>query len=111
MTEYDITSEFETDAIRRHLYNLSKRRAGFVRTLEEAETLMREAIDKAEENDTRIYCFHIRKFPLGVYLIDSFLNLGVSARLYDEFGNLLDRTFCSDLDRDYGTEFGRFRNK
>ena len=35
----------------------------------------------------------------------------MACRLYDPDGKLLDKTFCSYLDRDFNTEFGRFRGR
>lgn len=111
VTEYDWYPAHNEDENLYPKLNISSSRVGFGRTLEEAEGLMRQAIEKAEEKGNDIYCFHIKEFPLGSIINVSPFDLGISTRLYDEWGELLDRTFCSALDRDWHTEFGRFRGR
>lgn len=111
VTEYDWYPAHCEDENQYPKFDVSSARVGFGRTLEEAEGLMRQAVEKSEEKGNDIYCFHIKEFPLGSIINVSPFDLGISTRLYDEGGELLDRTFCSALDRDWHTEFGRFRGR
>ncbi len=92
-------------------YGVYNSRIGFAHSLNEAETMMQNAIKRALEYEEEIYCFHIKEYPLGENLNCSFVDLGISCRLYDSNGAQLDRTYCSYLDRDFGTEYGRFRGR
>lgn len=89
-------------------FDVWESRIGYAKNLEAAETLIKNAIEAALKCNTEIYCFHIKEFPIGKVISDG---LGVSCRLYDGNGNFLDRTYCSDLDRDFNTEYGRFRGR
>ncbi|MDE5585755.1 MAG: hypothetical protein K2I92_05350 [Muribaculaceae bacterium] len=111
VTEYDWHIPRQDNETEYPKLDISSFRVGFGRTLEEAEELMRQAIEKAEEHDKDIYCFHIKEFPVGSIINVSPFDLGISTRLYDEWGTLLDRTYCSALDRDWNTEYGRFRGR
>lgn len=85
-------------------------RVGFGRTLTEAETIIKDAVDEAGKQNREVYCFHIMEFPLGEY-IDSgtfWIDYGIEWRLYDASGRFLDKTYCSELTRDQYTRFGRF---
>ncbi len=108
VTEYDVDSLPEHRRQPYPKFDVSESRVGFARSLQEAETLIRKAIDQAKEYETEIYCFHVREFPIGEILNGYF---GVSARLYDSNGSCIDQTYCSDLMRDHGTEYGHFRGR
>lgn len=86
-------------------------RVGFGMILSEAESVMRQAIAEREKAGKEIYCFHIKEYPIGECLACGFGGYGTSWRLYDSKGQLLDRTYCSDLERDWRNEFGRFRGR
>ena len=82
---------------------------GYGKTLIEAENIMKVAIREAGMYDTEIYCFHIKEYPIGEYLSFPWEGYGASWRLYDSTGRFLDKTYCSDLERDHDTPFGRYR--
>lgn len=84
---------------------------GYGKTLMEAENIMKKAIAEADAYDTEIYCFHIKEFPIGEYMSFNWEGYGVSWWLYDLDGRLLDKTYCSDLERDHGTPFGHYRGR
>ena len=84
---------------------------GYGKTLTEAENIMKEAIRAADKYDTEIYCFHIKEYPIGEYMSFNWEGYGVSWRLYDSTGRFLDRTYCSDLELDHGTIYGRYRGR
>lgn len=84
---------------------------GYGKSLTEAEKIMKEAIAYAGKYDTEIYCFHIKEFPIGEYISFNWEGYGVSWRLYDSTGRFLDKTYCSDLERDHNTTFGRYRGR
>lgn len=92
-------------------FRVSDCRVGFGMTLSEAESVMRQAIAESEKSGTEIYCFHIKEYPIGQPLISGFGGFGTSWRVYDSKGLLIDRTYCSDLERDWRNEFGRFRGR
>ncbi len=106
--EYDVAPLPERRRNHYPKFDVRERRVGFGRTLDEAERLIKVAIAKEKEYDTEIYCFHIREFPIGEYDI---ANFGVSARLYDSQGKLLDKTYCSSLSRDWHSPFGSYRGR
>lgn len=84
---------------------------GYGKSLTEAENIMKEAIAEADAYDTEIYCFHIKESPIGEYISFNWEGYGVSWRLYDLDGRFLDKTYCSDLERDHDTPFGRYRGR
>ena len=84
---------------------------GYCKTLTEAENVMKDAIREAGKYNTEIYCFHIKEFPIGEYMSFNWEGYGVSWRLYDATGRFLDRTYCSDLELDHGTPYGRYRGR
>ena len=111
VTEYDWDIPRNDNETEYPKLDISSFRVGFGRTLEEAEKLMNQAMEKAEENNNCVYCFHIKEFPVGSVINASPFDLGISTRLYNEWGILLDRTYCSALDRDWNTEYGCFRGR
>lgn len=84
---------------------------GFGKSLEEAEAVMRKAIDAKEEWDDDVYCFHIKEFPIGEYMAFNWEGYGVSWRLYDAEGRFMDTSYCSDLREDHDTRYGRYRGR
>ncbi len=109
--EYDINPLPERKRCHYPRFDVYKSRSCFAHTLQDAEALMQKAIERASEFDEEIYCFHIKEFPVGENIHRIGVDLGISCRLYDGNGALLDRTYCSYLDRDFGTEYGRFRGR
>ncbi len=109
--EYGICPLPDKKRCRYPRFDVYNSRIGFAHTLQDAEALMHNAIERASEFDEDIYCFHIKEYPLGENLRSIGPDLGISCRLYDGNGLLLDRTYCSYLDRDFGTEYGRFRGR
>lgn len=103
-------------------FPVSSTRIGFGSTLSGAEELVRKAVshitqeNEAAENryDTYrrdIYCFHIKEHPLDVFDEVWCYNYGISWRLYDSEGKLMDHTWCSSMHRDFDTDYGRFRGR
>lgn len=86
-------------------------RVGICHTLPEAEALMYEAIKRAEEYNDEIYCFHIKEYPMGELLDFLWEDYGESWRLYDSQGRFLDKTYCSSLECDHRTIYGRYRGR
>ena len=88
-------------------------RIGFSLSLSGAEELIRtavsEAVKQGEEDD--IYCFHVKEYPVGVFDTMGCFNYGITWRLYDNTGNLIDHTWCSSMERDFDTEYGKFRGR
>lgn len=85
--------------------------SGVTHILEEAEALMMRIIEESKEYSSDIYCFHIKEFPLGKIIGDAFYGSGMSWRLYDANGKFMDKTYCSVLQADWDTEYGRFRGR
>lgn len=108
VTEYDVEPLPEWRRNHYPKFRVSKSRIGFARTVADGETLIKEAIKQAAKWQTDIYCFHLTEFPIGKPISGYF---GLSCRLYDSRGHCIDRTYCSDLDRDFHTEYGRFRGR
>lgn len=126
-TIFEVTM-IEIDALPEHRRNhypkfgVTSLRIGFSGTLSGAEKLIKMAITndnqerEAAENRldiyTRdIYFFHIKEYPLDVIDETGCHNYGVSWRLYDSQGNLMDHTWSSSMGRDFDTDFGRFRGR
>ncbi|GEM_PF-2574282 len=80
-------------------------------TLNEAENLMMEIISDDRDYRKEIYCFHIKEYPFGEIVNDAFCGNGMSLRLYDADGRFMDKTYCSALQADWDTEYGRFRGR
>lgn len=108
VTEYDVAPLPERRRNHYPKFSVRESRIGFARTVAEGEALIKEAIVQAAECQTEIYCFHLKEFPVGEIISGYF---GISCRLYDSKGVCIDRTYCSDLDRDHGTKFGQFRGR
>lgn len=103
-------------------FDVTSQRIGYSNTLSGAEKLVKKAIADAvierEAAERRldvynhdIYCFHVKEYPLDVVDENGCYNYGISWRLYDSEGNLLDHTWCSSMRRDFCTDFGRFRGR
>lgn len=94
-------------------FPITEHRIGFSRSLSGAEELIRSAVldaaKQSAEND--IYCFHVKEYPVDAFDRMGFYNYGVAWRLYDNAGNLMDHTWCSSMERDFHTEFGKFRGR
>lgn len=108
VTEYDVEPLPERRRNHYPKFSVRESRIGLAHTLAEGEALIKEAKKQAAKWQTEIYCFHLKEFPMGE-IISGWL--GVSCRLYDSKGNCIDRTYCSDLDRDFHTEYGSFRGR
>lgn len=92
-------------------FKVHRHLSGVTHTLEEAEALMLKIIDKAKEYNDDIYCFHIKEYPFGEIVGDAFGGCGMSWQLYDANGKFMDRTYCSAIQADWDTEYGRFRGR
>lgn len=92
-------------------FKVYRQLSGVTHTLEEAETLMMKIINKTKEYNHDIYCFHIKEYPFGEIAVDAFGGYGMSWRLYDADGKFMDKTYCSALQADWDTEYGRFRGR
>lgn len=108
MTEYDVGPLPEHRRNHYPKFSVRESRKAFARTVAEGEMLIKDAINQAVKWQTEIYCFHLREFPVGKIMSGYF---GISCRLYDSEGICIDRTYCSGLDRDLHTEYGRFRGR
>lgn len=111
LIEYDVENLPEDVSDRYPTFRLDHFRVGFGMTISEVESVMKQVIAESEKAGNEIYCFHIKGYPIGEPLASGFGGYGTSWRLYDSKGNLLDRTYCSDLERDWRNEFGRFRGR
>lgn len=109
--EYDVSPLPERKRSHYPRFYVTNMRVGFGRSLQEAESLMAYAVDKAVCNQTEIYCFHIKEYPVAESLSLISTDFGLSCRLYDHTGMLLDMTYCSYLDRDLHTKYGHFRGR
>lgn len=109
--EYDISPLPERIRCHYPRFDVFNIRIGFAHSLEKAEALMQNAIKRASEYENEIYCFHIKEYPFEENLHSIGVDLGISCRLYDGNGKLLDHTYCSDLDRDFHTKYGHFRGR
>lgn len=101
---------------RRNYYpNFSVRsvRIGFSPSLYGAEVLINTAVSDAIKHDEQddIYCFHVKEYPVDTRDTMGCNNYGVSWRLYDSAGKLMDHTWCSSMERDFDTELGKFRGR
>lgn len=94
-------------------FPVTERRIGFSLSLSEAEELIRTAVSVAAKqgDEDDIYCFHVKEYPVDVFDNMGCYNYGIMWRLYDNTGNLMDHTWCSSMDRDFHTEFGKFRGR
>lgn len=94
-------------------FPVTNRRIGFSRSLSGAEELIRtavlDAVKQSAEED--IYCFHVKEYPVDVCDTMGCYNYGITWRLYDRTGKLMDHTWCSSMERDFDTEFGKFRGR
>lgn len=88
-------------------------RIGFSPSLSGAEELIRTTVSDTVKHDEEgdIYCFHTKEYPVNVSDSMGCYNYGITWRLYDSAGKLMDHTWCSSMERDLGTEFGKFRGR
>lgn len=86
-------------------------RIGFTHTIEDAEQFIAETIKAYDNNIDDIYCFHVKEYPIGRALDMSWPGYGLSWRLYDNSGRILDKTYCSSMERDLNTRYGFFRGR
>ncbi|MDE6795837.1 MAG: hypothetical protein K2J63_11120 [Muribaculaceae bacterium] len=98
VTEYDVESLPERRRNHYPKFSVRESRIGFAQTVAEGEAVINEAIKQAAKQQTEIYCFHIKEFPVGEIISGYF---GISCRLYDNEDVCIDRTYYSDLDRFY----------
>lgn len=90
-------------------FKVSRHRIGLSQTLSGAELIIQKAIANNKEDE--IYCFHVKEYPLDVMEVQWSHCYGVSWRLYDCKGKLLDKTWCSSMERDHDEPFGKFRGR
>lgn len=109
--EYDVCDLPERKRSHYPTFDVRHCRVGICHTLPEAESLMHKAIERANGYHDEIYCFHIKEYPVGELMSSNWAGYGESWRLYDSTGRFLDKTYCSDLERDHGTEYGRYRGR
>lgn len=86
-------------------------RVGFCHTLDRAEAMIHNAIEEAKKYSSEIYCFHIKEYSIDELLIPTWGDYGTSWRLYDSYGQFLDKTYCSALERDSHTIYGHYRGR
>lgn len=109
--EYDVKDLPERKRSHYPKFDVRHYRVGISHTLSEAEVLMHKAIERAKLYNDEIYCFHIKEYPLGELLSVAWDDYGESWRLYDSNGRFLDKTYCSALERNHRTEYGRYRGR
>lgn len=109
--EYDIKDLPERKRSHYPKFDVRHYRVGISHTLPEAEVLIHKAIERAKLYNDEIYCFHIKEYPIGELLDFLWEDYGESWRLYDSQGRLLDKTYCSSLECDHHTIYGRYRGR
>lgn len=109
--EYDVKDLPERKRSHYPKFDVMHYRVGISHTLLEAEVLIRKAIERAKLYNDEIYCYHIKEFPVGELLSVAWDDYGESWRLYDSNGRFLDKTYCSALERNHRTEYGRYRGR
>lgn len=94
-------------------FPVTVRRIGFSLSLSGSEKLIRTAVSAAMKQGAEedIYCFHVKEYPVDEFDPMGCCNYGVAWRLYDSMGQLIDHSWCSSLERDFDTDFGRFRGR
>lgn len=92
-------------------FDLSHSTVGFCHTLENAEDLIKDVIDYDEKLSVEPYCFYVKEYPVGKFIGHVWEEYAVSMRLYDSSGRMLDRTYCSGMQRDFRTPYGVFRGR
>lgn len=109
--EYDVKDLPERKRSHYPKFDVGHYRVGISYSLSGAEVLMHKAIERAKVYNDEIYCFHIKEYPVGELLSFAWDDYGESWRLYDRNGQLLDKTYCSGLERNHHTEYGRYRGR
>lgn len=109
--EYDVKDLPERKRSHYPKFDVRHYRVGISHTLSEAEVLMHKAIERAKLYNDEIYCFHIKEYPVGELLSVAWDDYGESWRLYDSNERFLDKTYCSALERNHRTEYGRYRGR
>lgn len=109
--EYDVKDLPERKRSHYPKFDVRNYRVGIAHSLSEAEVLMHKAIERTKIYNDEIYCFHIKEYPVGELMSFHWSDHGVSWKLYDSKGQLLDKTYCSDLERDHGTKYGHYRGR
>lgn len=85
-------------------FPITDRRIGFSLSLSGAEELIRTAVsDAAKQGEEDIYCFHVKEYPVDAFDSMGCFNYGITWRLYDSTGKLMDHTWCSSMERDFDT--------
>lgn len=108
--------------VNEHLYQTKKKSkypkfdlchytVGFCHTLEDAESLIKDALEDDKKDSTEPYCFYVKEYPVGKFIGHIWEEYAVSMRLYDSKGEMLDRTYCSGMQRDFRTLYGMFRGR
>lgn len=92
-------------------FDLSHHTVGFCHSLDDAEVLIKDAIEDDKEYSTEPYCFYVKEYPVGKFIGHVWEEYAVSMRLYDSTGCMLDRTYCSGMQRDFHTPYGVFRGR
>ncbi|WP_300804642.1 hypothetical protein [uncultured Duncaniella sp.] len=92
-------------------FDLRHYTVGFCHTLENAEALIMDAIEDDKKYCTEPYCFYVKEYPVGKFIGHVWEEYAVSMRLYDSKGCMLDRTYCSGMQRDFRTPYGVFRGR
>lgn len=92
-------------------FDLSHYTVGFCLSLEEAEALILDGIENDRKCSAEPYCFYVKEYPLGKFIGHVWEEYAVSMRLYDSTGHMIDRTYCSGMQRDFRTSYGVFRGR
>ncbi len=113
ITRREIAWSWERRRIRYPKFPVTEFRIGFSHSLTGAEELIGKAVSDAAKrgNADDIYCFHVKEYPVDMFDWMGCYNYGVAWRLYDRTGKLLDHSWCSSMERDFNTEFGKFRGR
>ena len=107
VVEFVIDDEDAAAAADSDSFRIITKRLGYTSSLDHAETM----IARAAEEDTRSYCFHVKKYDLDVSSEPIKEDYGVWWRLYDANGVLIDHTYCSGLLRDQDAVSGVFKGR
>lgn len=89
------------------VFNLCKSIEGYYTCLKNAEELIRDIVSKYRKPHSDLYCFYIKEFPVDKKLKWK-ADYGISMRLYDAGGGLVDQTHCSGLVSDRKNVYGEF---
>lgn len=111
VVEYAIDTALGCKKPRYPKFDLTHFTIGFCHTVEEAEALISGAVKDADNSYDEPYCFYVKEYPVGEYIGPEWDGYALSVRLYDAGGKMLDRTYCSALNRDFRTPYGVFRGR